>query len=68
MVGTSAMRDAKGSEAVRAHVKAAMGVDARVISGDEEARVSFSGSTSGLGYGAAAARRACSTSAAGAPR
>jgi exopolyphosphatase / guanosine-5'-triphosphate,3'-diphosphate pyrophosphatase len=50
VVGTSAMRDAKGGDAVRAHVKGALGVDARVISGDEEARVSFLGATSGLGY------------------
>jgi len=51
VVGTSAMRDAKGGDVVRAHVKRAIGVDARVISGDEEARVSFAGATSGLGYG-----------------
>jgi exopolyphosphatase/guanosine-5'-triphosphate,3'-diphosphate pyrophosphatase len=43
------MRDAKGGEAVRARVREAFGVDARVISGDEEARVSFLGATSGLG-------------------
>ena len=36
VVGTSAMRDAGGGEAVRAHVKARFGVDARTISGDEE--------------------------------
>jgi exopolyphosphatase / guanosine-5'-triphosphate,3'-diphosphate pyrophosphatase len=53
VVGTSAMRDAKGGELVRAHVKRVLGVEARVISGDEEARVSFAGATSGLGYGAA---------------
>jgi exopolyphosphatase/guanosine-5'-triphosphate,3'-diphosphate pyrophosphatase len=50
VVGTSAMRDARGGDAVRAHVRAAFGVEARVISGDEEARVSFLGATSGLGY------------------
>src|SRR5438876_826527 len=48
VVGTSAMRDAKGGEELRAHVKRAIGVDARVISGDDEARVSFVGATSGL--------------------
>lgn len=53
VVGTSAMRDAKGGEELRAHVKRVIGVDARVISGDEEARVSFAGATSGLGYDAA---------------
>lgn len=52
VVGTSAMRDAKGGDELRAHVKRVIGVDARVISGDEEARVSFAGATSGLGYGA----------------
>lgn len=49
VVGTSAMRDAKGGEAVRDHVRAKFGVDARVISGEEEARVTFVGALSGLG-------------------
>src|SRR5690606_11061119 len=31
VVGTSAMRDAEGGEAVRAHVRARLGVEARVI-------------------------------------
>ena len=44
------MRDARGSEAVRAHVRTRFGVDARVISGEEEARVSFGGAISGLGF------------------
>jgi exopolyphosphatase/guanosine-5'-triphosphate,3'-diphosphate pyrophosphatase len=48
VVGTSAMRDAGGGEAVRAHVKARFGVDARTISGDEEARLTFGGALSGL--------------------
>ena len=47
-VGTSAMRDAGGGEAVREHVKARFGVDARTISGDEEARLTFGGALSGL--------------------
>ncbi len=51
VVGTSAMRDAKGGEEIRGHVRSALGVAARVLSGDEEARVSFAGATSGLGYG-----------------
>jgi exopolyphosphatase/guanosine-5'-triphosphate,3'-diphosphate pyrophosphatase len=48
VVGTSAMRDAGGGEAVRAHVKSRFGVDARTISGDEEARLTFGGALSGL--------------------
>ena len=52
VVGTSAMRDAKGGEAVRDHVRRVMGVDARVISGDEEARLTFGGAVSGLGLDA----------------
>jgi exopolyphosphatase/guanosine-5'-triphosphate,3'-diphosphate pyrophosphatase len=49
VVGTSAMRDAKGGEAVREHVRRELGVEARVISGDEEARLTFGGAVSGLG-------------------
>ena len=48
VVGTSAMRDAGGGEAVRAHVKARFGVEARTISGDQEARLTFAGALSGL--------------------
>jgi exopolyphosphatase/guanosine-5'-triphosphate,3'-diphosphate pyrophosphatase len=48
VVGTSAMRDAGGGEAVRAHVKARFGVEARTISGDEEARLTFAGALSGV--------------------
>jgi exopolyphosphatase/guanosine-5'-triphosphate,3'-diphosphate pyrophosphatase len=48
VVGTSAMRDAGGGEDLRAHVRAALGVDARVISGEEEARLTFRGALSGL--------------------
>ncbi len=51
VVGTSAMRDAGGGDAVRAHVKARFGVDARTISGDEEARLTFGGALSGLTFG-----------------
>ncbi len=49
VVGTSAMRDAGGGDVVRAHVKATLGVEARTISGDEEARLTFAGALSGLG-------------------
>ncbi len=48
VVGTSAMRDAGGGDAVRAHVKQAFGVEARTISGDEEARLTFRGALSGM--------------------
>lgn len=48
VVGTSAMRDAGGGDEVRSHVKARFGVDARTISGDEEARLTFRGALSGL--------------------
>jgi exopolyphosphatase/guanosine-5'-triphosphate,3'-diphosphate pyrophosphatase len=48
VVGTSAMRDADGGEAVRAHVRDRFGVEARTISGDEEARLTFAGALSGL--------------------
>lgn len=48
VVGTSAMRDAGGGDAVRAHVRAKLGVEARTISGDEEARLTFQGALSGI--------------------
>ena len=48
VVGTSAMRDAGGGEEVRGHVKARLGVEARTISGDEEARLTFAGALSGI--------------------
>lgn len=48
VVGTSAMRDAGGGEEVRAHVKAKLGVEARTISGDEEAKLTFAGALSGI--------------------
>lgn len=52
VVGTSAMRDARGGEKIREIVKAAFGVDARVLSGDEEAKMTFAGALSGLGIAA----------------
>jgi exopolyphosphatase / guanosine-5'-triphosphate,3'-diphosphate pyrophosphatase len=48
VVGTSAMRDAGGGEAVRAHVQRKLGVDVQILSGDEEARLTFAGALSGL--------------------
>ena len=52
VVGTSAMRDGAGGEELREHVKALFGVDARVVSGEEEARLTFEGALSGLAVGA----------------
>jgi len=52
IVGTSAMRDAAGGEELREAVRALFGVDARVIGGDEEARLTFEGSLSGIEVGA----------------
>lgn len=48
VVGTSAMRDAQGAEEVRDHVRALFGVDARVLDGEEEARLTFRGAMSGI--------------------
>jgi exopolyphosphatase/guanosine-5'-triphosphate,3'-diphosphate pyrophosphatase len=49
MVGTSAMRDAGGAEDLRSQAVRALGVDIRVLSGDEEARLAFRGALDGLG-------------------
>lgn len=49
IVGTSAMRDAGGSEELRAYIRDKIGAEPRVISGDEEARLTFAGALSGLG-------------------
>ncbi len=48
-VGTSAMRDAAGGAAFAERAEAILGVRPRVISGDEEARLTFVGGLSGLG-------------------
>lgn len=48
VVGTSAMRDAGGGEAITDFVRERFGVEARTISGDEEARLTFRGALSGL--------------------
>ncbi len=48
VVGTSAMRDAGGGDEVRARVRDLFGVEARTISGEEEARLTFAGALSGL--------------------
>lgn len=48
-VATSAARDAKNSEEFFAGVEGRLGVRPEIISGDEEARLSFSGALSGVG-------------------
>lgn len=47
-VGTSAMRDAKGGESFRARAAEILGVMPRVVSGEEEARLTFNGALTGL--------------------
>jgi len=46
-VATSAMRDAENGAAFHDHLRDTYGVDARTISGDEEARLTFVGATAG---------------------
>jgi exopolyphosphatase/guanosine-5'-triphosphate,3'-diphosphate pyrophosphatase len=46
-VATSAMRDAENGPAFRDHLRERFGIDARTISGDEEARLTFRGATAG---------------------
>jgi len=48
VVGTSALRDALGGEALCAAAAEVLGVRPRVISGEEEARLTFAGSLLGL--------------------
>jgi exopolyphosphatase/guanosine-5'-triphosphate,3'-diphosphate pyrophosphatase len=48
VVGTSAMRDAAGGEGLLAHIEASFGVPARVVSGGEEARLTFRGALGGM--------------------
>ncbi len=48
MVATSASRDAENAEDFRAMVRATLGAEAEVISGAEEAALSFSGAVAGL--------------------
>lgn len=47
-VGTSAMRDAQGGEAFRLRAAEILGSEPRVISGDEEAELTFAGALAGL--------------------
>lgn len=48
-VGTSAMRDARGGSDFQARAHEILGVAPRVISGDEEADLTFAGALAGLG-------------------
>ena len=51
-VATSAMRDAENGPAFREEIRDRFGMDARTISGDEEARLTFLGATAGRDAGA----------------
>ena len=51
-VATSAMRDASNGPAFRDEIERRFGLDARTISGDEEARLTFLGATAGRPAGA----------------
>lgn len=48
IVGTSAMRDARGGPELRARISSMFGVEARILTGDEEARLTFAGAVGGL--------------------
>jgi exopolyphosphatase/guanosine-5'-triphosphate,3'-diphosphate pyrophosphatase len=48
MCATSASRDASNADDFRAMVRATLGVDPEVVTGDEEARLSFTGAVHGL--------------------
>jgi exopolyphosphatase/guanosine-5'-triphosphate,3'-diphosphate pyrophosphatase len=52
-VATSAMRDAANGPEFRDEIERRFGIDARTISGDEEARLTFLGATAGRDPGAA---------------
>lgn len=51
-VATSAMRDAENGPDFRDEIERRFGIDARTISGDEEARLTFLGATAGRDVGA----------------
>jgi exopolyphosphatase / guanosine-5'-triphosphate,3'-diphosphate pyrophosphatase len=51
-VATSAMRDAENGPAYRDHVRDRFGIEARTISGDKEASLTFRGATAGRAEGA----------------
>ena len=54
MVATSASRDAQNADDFRTMVRATLGAGPEVVSGDEEARLSFTGAVRGLRTGAEA--------------
>jgi exopolyphosphatase/guanosine-5'-triphosphate,3'-diphosphate pyrophosphatase len=47
-VGTSALRDASNSQEVRDHIESKFNIQVRLISGDEEARLTYLGAVSGV--------------------
>ncbi len=49
-VATAAIRRARNGEALAAAIRAACGVEVRVLSGDEEARLAFAGARGTLGH------------------
>src|SRR5437762_998505 len=49
IVATSAVRDAVNSRAFVEHLERASGIDVRVVSGDEEARLTLAGIVAGIG-------------------
>lgn len=51
-VATSAMRDAEDGEQFRGELSERFGIDAKTISGQEEARLTFLGATNGVAEGA----------------
>ena len=64
VVGTSAMRDARGGERIAEHVRRRFGVELEIVAGEREAQLTFVGSLVGLPRGEGTPP--CSTSAAGA--
>ena len=65
-VATSAVRDAANGPEFLATLRERFGIDARMLSGDEEARLTFLGATAARPR-RRRRRRSCSTSAAGRP-
>jgi exopolyphosphatase/guanosine-5'-triphosphate,3'-diphosphate pyrophosphatase len=49
LVGTSAMRDARGGAELRGRIASMFGAEARVLTGEEEASLTFAGAVGGLG-------------------
>jgi exopolyphosphatase/guanosine-5'-triphosphate,3'-diphosphate pyrophosphatase len=51
-VATSAVRDSENGDEFQAELRERFGIDARILSGDEEARITFLGATAGRDPGA----------------